>query len=166
MRARHWTPVTRSTGRKRAMVNYAEQGTQDSGRDSDYEAKLKPQQPLDNKSYPLASQTATQHVIETNRASKQTSTPNTLALPVATEPVQGPVQVNKQTKDNNVIPEATNDVDALTIPDKTDGNTLDGPDETITQPNKVLPDTTNPLSPDTTKDNTDEPKHSVDKSAS
>ena len=55
MRARHRTPVTRSTGRKRAAVNYAEQGTQDSGRDSDYEVKLKPQQPLDNKSYPSAS---------------------------------------------------------------------------------------------------------------
>ena len=57
------------------MVNYAEQGTQDSGCDSDYEAKLKPQQPLDNKSYPSASRIATQHLIETNRASKQTSTP-------------------------------------------------------------------------------------------
>ena len=166
MHARHRTPVTRSTGRKRATVNYAEQGTQDSGCDSDYEAKMKPQQPLDNKSYPSASRIATQHVIETNRASKQTSTLNTLALPAATEPVQGPVQVNKQTTDNNVLPEATNDVDALTIPDKTDGNTPDGPDETITQLKNVLPDATNPLSPDATKDNTDEPKHSVDESAS
>ena len=122
MCARHRTPVTRSTGRKRAMVNYAEQGTQDSGHDSDYEAKLKPQQPLDNKSYPSASQIATQRVIETNRASKQTSTLNTLTLPAATEPVQGLVQVNKQTTDNNLLPEAT---DALTIPDKTDENTPD-----------------------------------------
>ena len=166
MCARHQTPVTRSTGRKRAMVNYAEQGTQDSGCDSDYEAKLKPQQPLDNKSYPSASRIATQHVIETNRASKQTSTPNTLTFPAATEPVQGSVQVNKQTTDNNVLPEVTNDVDALMIPDKTDGNTPDGPDETITQPKNVLPDATNPLSPDATKDNTDEPKLSVDESAS
>ena len=163
MRARHRTPVTRSTGRKRATVNYAEQCTQDSGRDSDYEAKLKPQQPLDNKSYPSASRIATQHVIETNRASKQTRTPNTLALPAATEPVQGPVQINKQTTDNNLLPEAT---DALTIRDKTDENTPDGPDETITQPKNVLPDATNLLLPDTTKDNTDEPKNSVDKSTS
>ena len=163
MCARHRTPVTRSTGRKRATVNYAEQGTQDSGRDSDYEAKLKPQQPLDNKSYPSVSRIATQHVIETNRASKQTSMPNTLALPAATEPVQGPVQVNKQTTDNNLLPEAT---DALTIPDKTDENTPDGPDETITQPKNVIPDATNLLLPDTTKDNTDEPKNSVDKSTS
>ena len=72
MRARQRTSVTRSTGRKRAEVNYAEQGNQDSGCDSDYEAKLKPQQPLDNKPYPSASRIATQHVIETNRASKQT----------------------------------------------------------------------------------------------
>ena len=55
MHARHCTPATRSTGRKRATVSYAEQGTQDSGYDSDYKAKLKPQQPLDNKSYPLVS---------------------------------------------------------------------------------------------------------------
>ena len=166
MHARHQTPVTRSTRRKRATVNYAEQGTQDSGRDSDYKAKLKPQQPLDNKSYHSASGIATQHVIETNRASKQTSMPNTLTLPAATEPVQGPVQVNKQTTDNNVLPEATNDVDALTIPDKSDGNTPNGPDKTITQPKNVLPDATNLLSPDATKDNKDEPKHSVDESAS
>ena len=46
MRARLRTPVTRSTGRKRASVNYVEQGAHDSGRDSDYEAKPKPQQPL------------------------------------------------------------------------------------------------------------------------
>ena len=166
MCARHRTPVTRSTGRKRATVIYAEQGTQDSGCDSDYEAKLKPQQTLDNKSYPLASRIATQHLIETNRASKQTSTLNTLSLPAATEPVQGSVQINKQTTDNKVLPEATTDVDALTIPDKTDGNTPDGPDKTITQLKNVLPDATNPLSPDATKDNTGEPKHSVDESAS
>ena len=97
-------------------MNYAEQGAQDSGCDSDYKAKLKPQQPLDNKSYPSASRIATQRVIETNRASKQTMMPNTLALPAATEPVQGPVQANNQTTDNSVLPEATNDVGALTIP--------------------------------------------------
>ena len=55
MHARHRTPATRSTGRKRATVNYAEQGTQDSGHDSDNKANVKPQQPLDNKSYPSAS---------------------------------------------------------------------------------------------------------------
>ena len=166
MCARHRTPVTQSTGRKRATVNYAEQGTQDSGRDSDYEAKLKPQQPLDNKSYPSASRIATQCVIETNRASKQTSMPNTLALPAATEPVQGPVQANKQTTDNSVLPEATNDVGALSIPDKTDGTNLDLPDETITQPKNVLPDAINPHSPDATNDSTAKPKQSVDETAS
>ena len=55
MCTRQRTSVTRSTGRKRAAVNYAEQGSQDSGHDSDYKARLKPQQPLDNKSYPSAS---------------------------------------------------------------------------------------------------------------
>ena len=105
-------------------------------------------------------------MIETNRASKQTSMPNTLSLPAAIEPVQGSVQINKQTTDNKVLPEATTDVDALMIPDKTDGNIPDRPDETITQPNNVLPDATNPLSPDATKDNTGESKHSADESAS
>ena len=69
-------------------MNYAEQGVHDSGCDSDYKAKPKPQQPLDNKSYPSASRIATQRVIETNRASKQTMMRNTLALLAATEPVQ------------------------------------------------------------------------------
>ena len=166
MCARLRTPVTRSIGRKRASVNYVEQGAHDSGRDSDYEAKPKPQQPLDNKSYPSASRIATQRVIKTNRASKQTMIPNTLALPAATEPVQWPVQANKQTMDNSVLPEATNDVGALSIPDKTDGNNSDLPDETITQPKNVLPDATNPQSPDATKDSTAEPKQSVDETAS
>ena len=138
----------------------------DSGRDSDWEAKPKPQQPLDNKSYPSASRIATQWVIETNRASKQTMMPNTLTLLAATEPVQGPVQANKQTMDNSVLPEATNDVGALSIPDKTDGNNSDLPDETITQPKNVLPDTTNLQSPDATKDSMAEPKQSVDETAS
>ena len=166
MHARQRTSVTRSTGRKRAVVNYAEQSNQDSGHDSDYKAKLKPQQPLDNKSFPSVSRIATQRVIETNRASKQTSTLNTYSLPAATEPAQGSVQINKQTEDNKVLSEATTDLDALTIPDKTAGKTPDGPDETITQPKNVLPDATNSLSPDTTKDNTGKPKCSADKSDS
>ena len=70
------------------MVSYAEQGIQDSGRDSDYKIKLKPPQPLDNKSYPSASRIATQRVIKTNRASKQTSMPNAGSLPAATDPAQ------------------------------------------------------------------------------
>ena len=166
MHARLRTPVTKSTGRKRASVNYAEQGAHDSGCDSDYEAKPKPQQPLDNKSYPSASRIATQRVIKTNRANKQTMMPNTLTLPAATEPVQGPFQANEQTTDNSVLPEATNDVGALSIPDKTDGNNSDLPDETITQPKNVLLGATNPQSPEATKDSTAEPKQSVDEIAS
>ena len=166
MRVRLRTPVTRSTGRKRASVNYVEQGAHGSGCDSDYEAKLKPQQPLDNKSYPSVSWIATQWVIETNRASKQTMMPNTITLPAATESLQGPVQANKQTMDNSVLPESTNDVGALSIPHKTDGNNSDLPDETITQPKNVLPDATNPQSPDAKNDSTAEPKQSVDETAS
>ena len=90
---------------------------------------------------------------------------NTLALPAATEPLQEPVQANEQTTDNSVLPEATNDVGALSIPDKTDGTNSDLPDETITQPKNVLPDTTNPQSPDAAKDSTAKPKQSVDKTS-
>ena len=143
MCARVRTPATRSTRRKRASVNYVEQGAHDSGRDSDYEAKP-----------------------QTNRASKQTMMPNTVALPAATEPVQGPVQAYKQTTDNSVLPEATNYIGDLSIPDKTDGNNSDLPDKTITQPKNVLPDTTNPQSPDAIKDSPAEPKQSVEESAS
>ena len=105
------------------MVNYAEQGIQDSGRDSDYEIKLKPPQPLDNKSYPSASRIATQCVIKTNRASKQTSMPNAGSLPAATEPAQKSAQTNDQTNDNKVLSEATTELDSITIPDKTTGKT-------------------------------------------
>ena len=65
-----------------------------------------------------------------------------------------------------MLSDATTDLEALMIPDQTAGKTLNGPDETITQPKNVLPDTTNPLSPDTTKDNTGKPKRSADKSDS
>ena len=147
-------PSNRSTGWKRAVVNYAEQGIQDSGHDSDYETKLKPPQPLDNKSYPSVSQIATQRVIEPNRASKQTSTPNTSSLPAATESAQGSVQINEQTDDNKVLSEATTDLDSIMIPDKTAGKTPDGPDKTATQPKIVLPEATNMLSQDATKNNT------------
>ena len=165
MHARQHTSVTsnRSTGWKRAMVNYAEQGIQDSGHDSDYETKLRPPQPLDNKSYPSASRIATQRVIETNRASKQTSTPYTGSLSAATEPAQGAVQINEQTDNNKVLSEATTDLDSMMIPDKTAGKTLDGPDEMTTQPKIVLLDTTNMLSQDATKDNTEKSKCSADK---
>ena len=156
----------RSTGRKRAMVNYAEQGNQDNGQDSDYEAKLKPPQPLDNKSYPSASQIATQHVIETNRASKQTSEPNAYSLPVATGQPQGAVQTNKQTGDNTVFSEVTANPDGPTIPDKTVGKTQEVPDKTTTQSKNVNPDTTKTLSPEATKDNTVKPDGSADKSES
>ena len=74
----------RSTGRKWMVVNYKEQGFQDSGCDSDYEVTPKPPQPLDNKSYPSASRIATQCLIENNKANRQSDG----SLPAATEPVQ------------------------------------------------------------------------------
>ena len=38
----------RKTSRHRPVVNYSESGVQDSGRDSDYEEKMRPPQPLEN----------------------------------------------------------------------------------------------------------------------
>ena len=75
----------RSTGRKRVVVNYGEHGHQDSGCDSNYEATLKPPQPLDNKRYPSASRMATQCMIEANKGNKQPKGLNGGSLPVATE---------------------------------------------------------------------------------
>ena len=77
----------RSTGRKHALVNYKEQGFQDSGCDSDYEVTPKPPQPLDNKSYPSANRMTTQCLIESNKANKQTKWQNDNSLPVAMEPL-------------------------------------------------------------------------------
>ena len=73
-------PSNRSTGRKCAVVNYREHGHQDSGCGSDYEATPKPPQPLDNKSHISASRMATQRLIETNKAKKQTKRPNNGSL--------------------------------------------------------------------------------------
>ena len=146
MRARPSTTGTsnRLTRRKRTVVNYAEQGNVDSSHDSDYEAKLKPPQPLDNKSYPSASQIATQRVIEMNRAIKQTSESATNSLPVATVPI------NKQTEDNNVFSDETTKLNVPVVLDKTVGKTSEGIDKTPTQANVVKPDATNTLSPDAT----------------
>ena len=76
---------TRSTDKKCVVVNYREHGRQDSGCDSDYEATLKPPQPLDNKSYPSVSRMATQRMIKANKANKQPKGLNSGSLPVATE---------------------------------------------------------------------------------
>ena len=138
-------------------------GIQDSGHDSDYEIKLKPPQPLDNKSYPSASRIATQRVIKTNRARKQTSTPNAGSLPAAAEPAQKSYQTNDQASNSKVLSEATIELDSITIPDKTTGKTLDGLDEMPTQSKIVLPDATNTVSQDATKNNTEKTKSSADK---
>ena len=53
------TPINvRPSRRKRTIVNYKEQMMNDSGHDSDFEPILKPQPPLDNKSYPTPSRMA------------------------------------------------------------------------------------------------------------
>ena len=55
---------------KPSFVNYTEQGVKDSGNDSDFEPVLKPQPPLDNKSYPTPTRIAMQKEIELNKATK------------------------------------------------------------------------------------------------
>ena len=102
-------------------------------------------------------------MIETNRASKQTRTPNTGSLPAATEPAQESAQTNEQTNDNKKLSETKTELDSIMIPDKTAGKTPDGLDEMPTQSKIVLPDATNTLSQDATKNNTEKPKSSADK---
>ena len=147
----------RSTGRKRTVVNYREQGFQDSGHDSDYEATLKPLQPLDNKSYPSASRIATQHLIETNKANKQTKWQNDGSLPVAMEPLQKSAHIGNSNAENRTLTDATEKSSILMIPDKTPETSPVGVDATSQQSNAVLPDATNSKSipPDETeiKDN-------------
>ena len=103
------------TGRKRTVVNYRESGIQDSERDSNYEAKMRPPQPLDNKSYPSASRIATQHVIESNRANKQSKEP---ALSDETIPDGTHDQQNNPNKET--LPDETPNPKIHTVPDETD----------------------------------------------
>ena len=120
--------TNRTTGRKRPPVNYRESSVLESGHDSDYEVKLKPLPPLDNKSYPSASRIATQHIIESNRANKQT---NEITLPDKTKTSN--FQINKET-----LPDVTSN----TIPDKRD--TIE-----IAEANAELPDKTKGEEPQT-----------------
>ena len=126
----------RTTGRKRTVVNYRESGIQDSERDSDYEAKMRPPQPLDNKSYPSASRIATQCVIDNNRANKQLKEP---ALSDKTIPDRTHDQQNNLNKET--LPEETPDPKTHTVPDETDL-----PDKT----DAMLPDETGGPVPDKT----------------
>ena len=121
-----------TTGRKRPVVNYSEQGVQDSSRDSDYEVTLKPPQPLDNKSYPSASRIAMQWVIDSNCAIKQTKQ---LTLPVETDPSMKSVYAENPQSESNKLPDKTTNSAVLTVPDKND-----------------LPGATDVLPPDETKD--------------
>ena len=122
------------TGRKRTVVNYRESGIQDSERDSDYEAKMRPPQPLDNKSYPSASRIATQRVIESNRANKQSKEP---ALSDETIPDGTHDQQNNPNKET--LPDETPNPKIRTVPDETDL-----PDKT----DAMLPDETGGPFPD------------------
>ena len=124
------------TGRKRPVVNYREISTQDSGRDSDYEAKMRPPQPLDNKSYPSASRIATQHVIDSNRANKQSK------LSALSDETIPDVTCDQQENSNKeTLPDETPNPVLRTVSDETDL-----PDKT----DAMLPDEIGGPSPDET----------------
>ena len=144
-------PSNSLTGRKRAVENYREHGYQDSGRDRDYEATPKPPQPLDNKSYPSASRMATQRLIETNKAKKQTKRPNNGSLLVATGPLQKSACIGNLNAENNTLPDATEKSGILPLPDKTPNSRPVGIDATTNQSNAVPSDTTNSKSVPPTK---------------
>ena len=67
----------RYSSRKRKSVNYTDQ-TKDNEQDSDYEPKIPPPPPLDNKKYPSAHRMAIQQGILSNKTSK---TENVATLP-------------------------------------------------------------------------------------
>ena len=67
----------RYSSRKRKSVNYTDQ-TKDNDQDSDYEPKIPPPPPLDNKKYPSAHRMAIQQGILSNKTSK---TENVATLP-------------------------------------------------------------------------------------
>ena len=127
----------RKTSRHRPVVNYSESGVQDSGRDSDYEVKMRPPQPLDNKSYPSASRIATQRVIESNHANKHSNQP---ALPDETIPDGTHDPPENQTKDT--LPDETPNPVSLTVTYETD--------LPLKKDDAMLPDETGGLSPDKT----------------
>ena len=60
----------RCSSRKRKSVNYTDQTKDDNDQDSDYEPKMSPPSPLDNKKYPSANRMAIQQRILSNRTSK------------------------------------------------------------------------------------------------
>ena len=68
MRSRNISVSAQPSRKKRHAVNYTEQGVKDSGNDSDFELVLKPQRPLDNKSF--LTPTALQKEIELNKTTK------------------------------------------------------------------------------------------------
>ena len=131
------TPVSaRPTRRKQTIVNYTEQGMKDSGHDSDFEPVLKPQPPLDNKSYPTPTQITIQREIILNKANKRSAIST---LPDATEPVQKSSKITVDSKSNAPPAQKTENNPPL-------------PDGTKTQPVTLSPDVTNDLLPDATVD--------------
>ena len=116
------------------MVNYAEQGVKDSGHNSDFEPVLKPQPPLDNKSYPTPTRITMQREMELDKANKRTASS---AFPDANEAPK------KNTKDTGASNQLNN-------PLPTPPPLL--PDATKTQPDAKLPEVTQNLLPDKTSE--------------
>ena len=77
MRNRNKNINRRYSSRKRKSVNYTGQ-TKDNDQDSDYEPKIPPPPPLDNKKYPSAHRMAIQQGILSDKTSK---TKNVATLP-------------------------------------------------------------------------------------
>ena len=70
MRNRNENSNRRYSSRKRKGVNYTDRTKDDNDQDSDYEPKMSPPLPLDNKKYPSANRMAIQQGILSNRTSK------------------------------------------------------------------------------------------------
>ena len=82
MRNRNKNSNWRYSSRKRKSVNYTDQTKDDNDQDSDYEPKMSPLPPLENKKYPSANRMAIQQGILSNKTSKPK---NVAALPDITQ---------------------------------------------------------------------------------
>ena len=99
MRNRNKNSNRRYSSRKRKSVKYRDQASDDNDQDSDYEPKMSPPLPLDNKKYPSANRMAIQQGILSNRTSKLE---NAATLPDVTQDYSESLQIPRPSNMTNL----------------------------------------------------------------
>ena len=133
----------RYSSRKRKSVNYTDQTKDDNDQDSDYEPKMSPPSPLDNKKYPSENRMAIQQRILSNRTSKPK---NVATLPDETQDnlvgPQIPRPSNMTNQDTLDFPKEKVEVnlcqDVGKLPDETDNPTTS--DSSSVPPKSDMPE--------------------------